>query len=228
MASKAKCGRAGKHTLRSEGQLRQHISAEAARIMSDEGVRDFQIAKRKAADRLSIPDNKHVPTNQEVEAALQEYLQLFHAQRLSGMLQRLRSLAVEAMQFFAEFKPRLVGPVLTGTVTPESTVQIHVRADMPEEIALLLQEHNIPFEEGDKRLRYGGDRYEACPVYRFTADSSTVELYVFDHQSAREAPLSPVDGKPMRRATMRELKSLMAQEDTRLHEDKSQTLHGEG
>jgi hypothetical protein len=199
----------GKQPSRLETQLRQQISVEAARIMSDEGVRDFQVAKRKAAERLSIPDNKHVPTNQEVEEALREYLELFHAKRLSGTLEILRRCAIEAMRFLTDFKPRLVGSVLRGIVTPESRIQIHVSADTPEDIGLLLDDHNIPFEENDKRLRYGGDRYETCPVYCFSADSNPIEVYVFDHKKGRETPLSPVDGRPMKRATTKEVEELL-------------------
>ncbi|MFQ5545068.1 MAG: hypothetical protein ACE5FE_03715 [Acidiferrobacterales bacterium] len=199
----------GKQPSRLEAQLRQQISVQAARIMSDEGVRDFQVAKRKAAERLSIPDNKHVPTNQEVEEALREYLELFHAKRLSGTLEILRRCAIEAMRFLADFKPRLVGSVLSGIVTPESRIQIHVSADTPEDIGLLLDDHNIPFEENDKRLRYGGDRYETCPVYCFSADSNPIEVYVFDHKKGRETPLSPVDGRPMKRATIKEVEKLL-------------------
>ncbi len=199
---------ATKPPSRLEGQLRHQISVEAARIMSDEGVRDFQVAKRKAAERLGIPDNKHVPTNQEVEQALREYLELFHAKRLSGTLDTLRKCAVEAMHFFSEFKPRLVGSVLSGIVTPESRIQIHVSADTSEDIGLLLSDHNIPFEETDKRLRYGGDRYESCPVYCFSADNNPIEVFVFNHKRGRETPLSPVDGKPMQRATVTQVEKL--------------------
>ncbi len=199
----------GKQPSRLETQLRQQISVEAARIMSDEGVRDFQVAKRKAAERLSIPDNKHVPTNQEVEEALREYLELFHAKRLSGTLEILRRCTIEAMRFLADFKPRVVGSVLSGIVTPESRIQIHVSADTPEDIGLLLDDHNIPFEENDKRLRYGGDRYKTCPVYCFSADSKPIEVYVFDHKKGRETPLSPVDGRPMKRATIKEVEKLL-------------------
>jgi hypothetical protein len=202
-------GDAGKQPSRLEAQLRQQISVEAARIMSDEGVRDFQVAKRKAAERLNIPDNKHIPTNQEVEEALREYLELFHAKRLSGTLETLRRCAIEAMRFLADFKPRLVGSVLSGIVTPESRIQIHVSADTPEDIGLLLDDHNIPFEENDKRLRYGGDRYQTCPVYCFSADNNPIEVYVFDHKKGRETPLSPVDGRPMKRATTKEVEELL-------------------
>ena len=194
---------------RGEMQIRQRICAEAARIMSAEGVRDFHTAKRKAALRLNIPNAKHLPSNEEVEAALRDYLQLFHAQSLSTTLRHLRNIALEAMRFFQAFDPRLVGPVLSGTVTAQSAIQLHVCADTPEEIGLLLAEHHIPYDEGDKRLRYGGERQHSCPTYRFTVDAATIELYVLNRESIREAPLSPVDGKPMKRASIKELTALV-------------------
>jgi hypothetical protein len=190
-------------------QLRQHIAAAAARIMAEEGVRDFQAAKRKAAARLGLPETKHLPGNEEVESALQEYLRLFHAGRLVQSMRRLRELAADAMRFLAKFEPRLVGPVLSGTVTPASAIELHLTADTPEEIGFWLEEHGIPYRQADRRLRFGGDRYESFPAYSFTADDVPVELCVFGHREARETPLSPVDGKPMKRANLRELENLM-------------------
>ena len=189
--------------------LRRRIAADAARIMAEEGVRDFQAAKRKAAARLGLPETKHLPGNDEVDAALQEYLRLFHAGRLTQSVQRLRGLAAEAMRFLAKFEPRLVGSVLSGTVTSASAIELHLTADTPEEIGFWLQEHSIPFEQTDRRLRFGGERHEIFPAYRFTADNVPVELCVFDRREARETPLSPVDGKPMKRANLREVENLM-------------------
>ncbi len=200
--------------------------------MAEEGVNDFHTAKRKAANRLNLPEAKHLPSNQEVESALQQYLQLFHAERLAHDVRRLRALAAEAMRFFARFEPRLVGPVLAGTVTPSSEIQLHLAAETPEDVALMLQEHHIPFDQTERRTRFGGERYEMLPVYRFqaviegahlasvsmhqaagpgapAAGNATIELCVFDSRSMREPPLSPVDGRPMKRANLKELEELL-------------------
>ena len=193
----------------SSDQLRQHIAADAARIMAEEGVRDFHTAKRKAAARLGLPEPKHLPGNDEVEAALQEYLRLFHAGRVTQSAQRLRELAADAMRFLARYEPRLVGPVLSGTVTSASAIELHLTADTPEEIGFWLQEHGIPYRQGDRRLRFGGERHETFPAYSFTADGVSVELCVFNHRQVRETPLSPVDGKPMKRAHLREVENLL-------------------
>jgi len=204
-------GRRPKSHLSDTDQIRQHIAETAARIMAEEGVSDFHAAKRKAADRLGVPESKHLPGNDEVHNALQLYLQLFHSGKLSQNLQRLRQLAAEGMHFLEKFEPRLVGSVLSGAVTAVTEIQLHITADSPEEVGFWLDEHHIPYEQSERRLRFGGDRYETFPAYHFTADETAVELCIFDHRNGREAPLSPVDGKPMKRANLREVESLVGQ-----------------
>lgn len=202
--------RDGKPPVRGGEQKRLRVAAEAARIMAEEGVRDFQLAKRKAAARLRVPTDRDLPTNEEVDDALTARLRLFHGTQLEQNSRRLRQIAAEAMNFFAAFEPRLVGQVLAGNVTPTSQIQLHVSADAPEQIGLVLQEHRIPFRLTERRVRFGGERYKNVSAYEFTADGALIELYVFDPQAARETPLSPVDGRPMRRAGLREIKALLA------------------
>ncbi len=191
--------------------MRLRIATEAARIMAEEGVADFQMAKRKAAARLNLSEVKNLPGNDEVQAALSEHLQLFHQTELARDTRRRRQVALDAMRFLAAFEPRLVGAVLSGTVTPTSEIQLHVSADAPEQIGLFLQERHIPFRFGERRLRFGGERYKNVSVYHFTADGIVIELCVFDPRAARETPLSPVDGRPMRRANLKEVEELLKQ-----------------
>jgi hypothetical protein len=203
--------RHGKSGARAEEQMRLRIATEAARIMAEEGVADFQMAKRKAAARLNLSEVKNLPGNDEVQAALSEHLQLFHQTELARDTRRRRQVALDAMRFLAAFEPRLVGAVLSGTVTPTSEIQLHVSADAPEQIGLFLQERHIPFRFGERRLRFGGERYKNVSVYHFTADGIVIELCVFDPRAARETPLSPVDGRPMRRANLKEVEELLKQ-----------------
>ena len=100
---------------------------------------------------------------------------------------------------------------MSGTVTADAPIQLHVTADSPEAVRLWLQEHGIPFEQGERLVRFSGERQETVPQFRFTADGVTVELHVFALEDTRQAPLSPVDGKPMKRANRRDVEQLLAQ-----------------
>ena len=52
--------------------LRRAIAQEAARIMAEHGIRDFYVAKRKAAERYGVFEGGLLPKNIEIEEALAE------------------------------------------------------------------------------------------------------------------------------------------------------------
>lgn len=190
--------------------LRQVLAQEAARIMADEGVRDFLAAKRKAAARIGVdPAGQSMPTNLEIEDALATHQRLFGGDLHEESLRALREAALNAMRLFSGYDARLVGPVLRGTASPQSPVNLHLFADAPEEIAVFLMESAIPYENGERRLRLGDGRTRDYPVFRFVAGEVRVEATVFPTVELRQAPVSPVDGRPMRRANLREVKSLL-------------------
>ena len=189
--------------------MRVRIAQEAARLMSEEGVQDFYAAKRKAAQHLGAPDTRNMPRNQEVEAALQEYQRLFLGEQQTDHLRVLREAAVQAMHFLADFNPRLVGSVLSGTAGRHADINLHLFADTPEEISLFLMDNNIPFEPLMKRQRVGRESWEEYPAYEFMAGDLAVELVIFPTERWRETPRSPVDGKPMQRARIEEVELLI-------------------
>ncbi len=186
------------------------IAQEAARILAEEGVRDYLLAKRKAAQRLGFPANVKLPRNLEVEDALRAHQRLFHGEDQSRDLIRLRRSALEAMMFLARFQPRLVGSVLVGTAGSTSDVNLHLFADTPEEVALFLMDNGIPFESGERRLRLSAERTHFFPVYSLAAGGTAVELTVFPLDGLRQPPLSPVHGRPMERANTRQVQGMLA------------------
>ncbi|MGD8784178.1 MAG: hypothetical protein PVG75_07055 [Thioalkalispiraceae bacterium] len=189
--------------------MRQRLAQEAARVLLESGSRDFAMAKRKAAEHLRAHDTRNLPTNLEIEQALAEYQRLFRSENQPQTLQKLREVACEAMRFFSDFKPRLVGPVLSGTADINTTITLHVFSDTYEEISLLLLNNNIPFENQDKRLRFGRDLYEIYPSIVFYAEQQKIEVVVFPENKQGLKPLSPIDGKPMQRADIASVEVLL-------------------
>lgn len=179
--------------------------------MAEEGVRDFRFAKCKAAERLGLDTRSlHMPTNVEVQAALTERQRLFHADSQPQSLRKLRETACQAMRMLNGFDARLVGPVLNGTADRHAIIYLHLFSEPPEQVAIYLMEQHIPYEISARKLRSRAGVVREYPLYRFVAGDTPVELTVFGLDGIREAPASPVDGKPMRRASLRELEGLLA------------------
>ena len=188
--------------------MRERIVQEAARIMATEGVGDFSLAKRKAALHLGAPGTTNLPQNREIQTALHNYQRLFGGERQQEALHTLRRAALEAMEFFAPFRPRLAGSVLDGTASPDSAVDLHGFADTPEDVVLFLMDQGIPFDTDERRLRFDDD-YAFVPMHRFMAGGVPGHLTVFSERGLRHPPRGPVDGRPMPRAGRRELEDLL-------------------
>ncbi|MDH5544871.1 MAG: hypothetical protein OEZ43_04715 [Gammaproteobacteria bacterium] len=193
----------GKHT-------RQRIAVEAARIMSQDSISDFETARRKAADRLGIKQRRDLPNNQEIEQELLAYRAMFSSNEPSSDLQKLRKTALEGMSFLAPFNPRLVGSVLDGTAAAYDAVQLHVFAENPDDIVHFLMEKNIDFDQRSGKVRYRSGKIREVPCLRFEAGETTVELYVFALVDIRHPPLSNTDGQTMKRADANKVKTLLA------------------
>jgi len=189
--------------------LRQAVAEEAGRIMHEQGVDDFLLAKRKAAERLGVVDGSILPRNTEIEAALMARQRLFSADQHAADIADLRRAALEAMLLLADFQPRLVGPVLAGTASAHSEINLHLFAETPESVFLRLEERGIPHQLLERRLRFERERSVTFPALRFVAGQQPVDAVVFPLDGIRQSPFSPVDGRPMRRASAAEIRALL-------------------
>ena len=189
--------------------MRLAVAEEAARIMREQGVDDYLQAKRKAADRLGVTDASILPRNTEIEAALVAHQRLFGADRHEADLATMRRSALEAMRLMADFHPRLVGSVLTGTASSHSDINLHLFSDSAEAVSIRLEERGVPHEVLERRMRYERDRTVTYPALRFVAGRQVVDAVVFPLDGIRQSPSSPVDGKPMRRASAAEVEALL-------------------
>ena len=193
-------------------ERRQRIAVEAARLMAEGGMRDFHQAKLKAAQRLGISDDASLPRNREIEDALREHQRLFHHDHGAGLHQR-REAALRALEFFHAFDPRLVGPVLEGTADVHSAVALHLYSDDPDAVQRCLEQHGIPAELRSRRLRLDREREGDFPVWLFSADGLSFDITVLPRDVLRQAPLSGIDEKPMKRASIAQLRLLLATDE---------------
>ncbi len=67
----------------------------------------------------------------------------------------------------------------------------------------------IPFQLAQRHFSFtSAEPAKTCPVYRFVAGDVTLDLAVFPLLGLRQAPLSPVDGRPMPRIALAALRKL--------------------
>ncbi len=188
---------------------------EAARIISIEGQRNYLAAKQKAAHRLGVTNRQALPSNTEIEMALKEWQRLYGGEELSLHLKHLRELALDAMDFLKDFRPRLVGPVLEGTADEFSRVCLHLFTDDPDAPVHFLMEHGVRFEQERRRIRWHRGESLDIDVLVLEKDGELIELSVMVGPDAKQAPPSPIDGKAMARASSSELKQIIEADQTR-------------
>ncbi len=189
------------------------IAQEAARLVRESGIHDLEQARRKAAARLGIHDESLWPRRAQVEDMLREQQRLFDARSQPAALRRHRESALQAMQFLHAFQPRLAGAVLAGTADAGSPVVLHLHCDDTDAVPRFLHEQRIPAEARSWLLQLAGyasrQRY---PGWEFAADGIAFALIVLPEDALRHPPVSGDDGRPLPRATLAQLRLLLAGE----------------
>jgi len=177
--------------------------------MIEHGILDFGLAKRKAAERLAVANSGALPSNAQIELCLAERQRLFEPEAHGQRLRWLRGLALELMERLHGFEPRLAGPVLTGTATINSVIEVHLFSSTIEAVSSRLTGRGLEPSHCERRYRFGGGRIAVVPGFRVLTGEEEAVLPVFPEHGLREAPFSSVDQRPMRRASLRSVARLL-------------------
>jgi len=196
--------------MRKLRQVRLQLAAEAARIIATEGQHNYHAAKKKAAERIGVSERLALPSNIEVQEALSAYQNLYGGIHHHHKLEQARIIATRAMRIFEGFSPRLVGPVLDGTAGEHSRISLHVFCDSPESLILFFLEKGVTFQQEQRQIRWHDGSHRSIPLILFDLDGKTIELGVFKPLDLRQAPPSPIDGKPQQRASLPDVELLLS------------------
>lgn len=192
--------------------MRARIAAAAARLMAEDGIDDFALAKRKAARQLGAGDTQALPRNDEIEAELRAYRALYQADEHPQVLHELRHVALDAMRALERFNPYLTGPVLAGTAGPHSEIELQLFPDSAKEVEIFLLDRGVVFSTYEGR-RFSGDRARAVSLISLAWDGVPLRLSVFDRRDERVALKTSQAGKVMDRAGMAEVCALLSAEN---------------
>lgn len=192
--------------------MRQRIAAAAARLMAEDGIDDYALAKRKAARQLGAGDTRALPGNDEVEAELRAYQELYQGDEQRERVHLLRSTALEAMRSLAQFRPYLAGSVLKGTARRYSDIELQLFTDDSKSVELLLLNRGVPYEITDEH-HYAGDQARAVPVLSVEWKGIPVQLAIYPANDERSTLRSSAGGRPIERAGPQALEHLLGQDE---------------
>lgn len=192
----------------SNRQMRSRIAHLAARLMAQDGIDDYSLAKRKAARQAGAQDTRNLPDNAEIEDALKAYQQIYQSQEQAERVADLRKAALEMMQALDDFDPHLVGPVLSGSAGRYAEVDLHLFTDSAKDLELLLINRGILFRTRESRY-WAGDEVRHVPSYAFETPEAHFNVTVFLLRDLRQPLRTAPEGRPIERVRRASLEARM-------------------
>jgi hypothetical protein len=123
----------------------EELAAVAARLVVEEGM-EYSAAKRKAA--RDFGRRPELPSNEQIEDAVREHIELFCADTQPAELQAMREAALVWMDRLAEFRPHVSGAVWRGTATRLSSVHLDLYCDDPKAAEIALINAGVHYDVG--------------------------------------------------------------------------------
>ena len=189
-------------------QMRELIAQTAARLIAEDGIQDYALAKRKAARQVGAPDSHSLPANSEVLQALRAYQELYQKDEQPLRLRQLRQEALAFMLLLERFNPHLTGSVLTGTATRHSDINLQLFTDSAKEVELFLINRNMPYETSEKRY-WLGDEFFQAPTFTLFGDATEIKIAIFATDDLRKVAKNPTGSKPLERARIKQVEALL-------------------
>ena len=194
---------------RKQSQMRARIAAVAARLMAEDGVDDFALAKRKAARQLGASDTQSLPANEEIEAELRAYQALYQGEEQRTRIRELRTVALDAMRSLAAFKPYLAGAVLKGTAGRYADIDLQLFTDDHKAVEFFLLNRSLAYEVSEQR-HFCGDEPRPVPVLRLEWQGCPLNLAVHAAKDERSSLKATLAGRPIERAGIGAVSALLA------------------
>lgn len=187
---------------------RSRIAYLAARLMAEDGIEDYALAKRKAARQAGMPETRELPANEEIDEALRAYRQIYQPEEHRNRLRALRETAARAMRELARFNPYLTGSVLNGNAGRYADINLQLFTDNEKAVELFLIDRGIPYRTAQARL-YAGEAQRTVPVYTVSDRGTDIELTVLSTLDLRAPLRASADGRSIERARLQAVEQLL-------------------
>jgi len=154
------------------------IASKAAELISQEGIRDYHFAKKKAAKYLGFSEKEFLPSNYEIDKELILFKNLY--QKVDHeLVQNLKKEALKIMILFERYKPFISNQFLEGIITKYPIIEINLFTDDIKEIEYILLNQNIHFEIIDVNI-HKKNTLKTLSIYKIDGYEFPIELKIFD------------------------------------------------
>lgn len=180
--------------------------------MYDRQESEYYRAKLKAAKRFCKGWVKpaDLPSNAEIRDEIQAMARQLEGDGRTHRLRSMRLAALRMMRRLELFRPRLIGSVLTGHIRDGSDIDLHVFSDSTEAITHLLDVDGRSYEVERKQVRKQGE--EQVYTHIHVRGEFPIELTKYNPEMHRYVFKSSITGRPIERASIRQLEAFLAQE----------------
>jgi hypothetical protein len=200
------------HERMADAKLRQAIALEAARLMYERVESEYFTAKRKAAKRLCRRGVKpaDLPSNAEIRDQIQVFARIHEGDKRTAHLRQMRVHGLRLMRLLADFRPRLIGSVMTGHVRKGSDIDIHVFADQVGLVTDILEREGYQFDVERKQIVKHNEARIFTHIHIY--ERFNCELTVYAEEKVHYVFKSSITGKAIESATARQLEELLIKE----------------
>ena len=165
----------------SSKNIKVSVANLAAQLIMEEGIKDYLFAKKKAARSLGLNENVSLPTNSQIDKAIDEFNKIFNPNIDIEFLELFKTQALEIMSIFKNFKPHLMNQLSQGIIPKFPEIKINLFADNLKDVeyVLLNSELSYDFKEVKMNAKEGKYSIKSIPTIYLENLSIPAEIKVY-------------------------------------------------
>ena len=130
----------------SSKNIKLSVANLAAQLIMEEGIKDYLYAKKKAAKSLGLNENANLPTNSQIDKAIDEFNKIFNPNIDIEFLRQFKIQAIEVMNIFKNFKPHLMNQLSQGVIPKFPEIKINLFADNLKDVEYVLLNSQLSYD----------------------------------------------------------------------------------
>ena len=153
----------------------------AAQMIMEEGIKDYFFAKKKAAKSLGLNENVSLPTNIQIDKAIEEFHKIFNQDTNIEFLEHFKDQALNVMDLFKGFKPHLMNELTKGIIPKFPEIKINLFADNIKDIEYVLLNSEISYEFSETKMykKSGKNSIKSVPTIYLDSLSIPAEIKIY-------------------------------------------------